>query len=129
MEQLSQDATSDGLPMALAPNSDRTRSGRPALAATTQPTPADLADDPPEVSIRLVWCAAMYVQDRFGPDVLEERCAREQKKWISLRQMNVFYDAVRELVGDDAGMQEAFVHGLQDAYGPPEVDRPSRSEL
>jgi signal transduction histidine kinase len=86
----------------------------------------DLSSEPPEVTIRFVGCAAMYVHDRLGADVLDRVCAqagvsasdvREQKRWISVRQVSIFYDAVRELVADEAAMQEALAYKLKEAYG------------
>jgi signal transduction histidine kinase len=85
------------------------------------------SEDKPEMSIRIVWCPAMFVRDRMGAEKLDEltRAAGftaadvdAGKRWISVRQVSVFLHAVRALVSDDKGFEEACLHRLNESYGP-----------
>ena len=79
------------------------------------------------MSIRIVWCPAMFVRDRMGAEKLDEltRAAGftvadvdTGKRWISVRQISVFLQSVRALVSDEKGFEEACLHRLNESYGP-----------
>jgi signal transduction histidine kinase len=79
------------------------------------------------MSIRIVWCPAMFVRDTMGAETLDEltRAAGftaadvdAGKRWISVRQISVFLASVRALVSDEQGFEEACRHRLHESYGP-----------
>src|SRR5258706_12819845 len=85
------------------------------------------SEDAPEMSIRIVWCPAMFVRGRMGAEKLDEltRAAGftaadvdAGKRWISVRQISVFLQSVRALVSDEKGFEEACLYRLNESYGP-----------
>ncbi|HEY3667627.1 MAG TPA: HAMP domain-containing sensor histidine kinase [Polyangiaceae bacterium] len=88
---------------------------------------ASVPEDAPEMSIRIVWCPAMFVRDTMGAEKLDEltRAAGftaadvdTGKLWISVRQISVFLGSVRALVADEEGFEGACRHRLSESYGP-----------
>lgn len=99
----------------------------PGAWAQAQATALSGSDDAPEMSIRIVWCPAMFVRDRMGAEKLDELARTAGftaadvdagKRWISVRQISVFLHAVRALVSDEKGFEEACRHRLKESYGP-----------
>ena len=82
--------------------------------------------DLPETTIHVLWCPATYVRDRFGEAKLEElakecgfRVEQIQKRsnWVSMRQIALFLQRFRELVGDDETFAEGAVYRHKESYG------------
>lgn len=87
---------------------------------------AEPGSEPPEISIRVLWSIAMYIRDRLGASSLDQVAAHAgitieeidlRKRWISIRQLSLFFASVRELLADDRAMEQAFVYRLGEAYG------------
>jgi signal transduction histidine kinase len=99
----------------------------PLAGAEAHATASSGSEDKPEMSIRILWCPAMFVRDRMGAEKLDEltRAAGftaadvdAGKRWISVRQISVFLQSVRALVSDEKGFEEACLHRLNESYGP-----------
>src|SRR5882724_3134105 len=102
-------ARSEGLPNQPGLGEARLDSEAPRAQVEAHAASANASEDAPEMSIRIVWCPAMFVRDSMGAEKLDEltRAAGftaadvdAGKRWISVRQISVFLGSVRALVSD-----------------------------
>jgi signal transduction histidine kinase len=120
-------APSTGLPNQPGLGEASLESEAPRSQVQAHAMSASVPEDAPEMSIRIVWCPAMFVRDTMGAEKLDEltRAAGftaadvdTGKLWISVRQISVFLGSVRALVSDEEGFEGACRHRLSESYGP-----------
>src|SRR5690606_10844239 len=75
-----------------------------AQETTPELPPGETKPDVPQISVRILWCPAMLVRDRFGGTVLarlteqagfDTQAVQSGKLWISARQVAAFLQSVR----------------------------------
>ena len=84
-------------------------------------------DTEAEINIRVLWCAAQYLRDEHGEDVLAEVAASaaldealidDTSSWIRVAQVSTFFEGVRSKCASDEMFRQACIHRMAEAYGP-----------
>ncbi|RMG17342.1 MAG: sensor histidine kinase [Deltaproteobacteria bacterium] len=85
------------------------------------------AEEPAELSLRILWSLARWVEEVHGREQLERLAHTAgieaahldgRNHWTSLARVETFLEGVRDLAGSDEGFVRACGHRIKESYGP-----------